>query len=73
MTRRYVIQHFTICDGWIVFGTDEDGVPESYATRKEAQQELDAFLDDCRHTALDYGRHDFRIKTINRKARRTQP
>ncbi len=54
MKNRYEVQHFTLCDGWVnTWSSTEkspDGrfieVPETFPTRKEAQEALDEFLAD---------------------------
>ena len=46
----YEVQHYTLCDGWVNTWTISDGnhdsVPHVFATREEAQAELDEFLRD---------------------------
>ena len=54
MEKRYEVQTWTLCDGWInTWSITEEveeyiftEVPETFATRKEAQQALDEFLAD---------------------------
>lgn len=47
---KYEVQHYTLCDGWVNtwLETTDDGkeVPCVYATREEAQAELDEYLED---------------------------
>ena len=50
MTKRYEVQHYTLCDGWINTWSDydEDGneTPSTYDSFEDALNELDSFLDD---------------------------
>jgi len=48
MRHRFQVQHHTLCDGWICFGTVEvDGVSEeeTFPTLKEAMLELYDFFE----------------------------
>ena len=80
MGKRYEVQTWTLCDGWIntwsMTQEVEDNifieVHEIFATRKEAQQALDEFLSDIQdeidagQRAADegYDPHDFRIAMV---------
>ena len=80
MQRRYEVQTWTLCDGWInTWSISEEvgdniftEVRETFATRKEAQQALDEFLADIQEEidtgqrAADegYASHDFRIAEV---------
>lgn len=63
MENRYEVQTWRLCDGWINnwFVTEEAGdniftnVPETFASREEAQQALDEFLFDIQ-SEIDAGR-----------------
>ena len=60
MTRRYEVQTWTLCDGWINTWSvsDETGeAPETFATQKEAQAALDEFLLDIQ-SEIDAGQRD---------------
>ena len=69
----YEVQHYTLCDGWVNTWTisegDDDPIPQVFATRDEAQAELDEFLRDiqdeidCGDRAPDegYDASEFRI------------
>lgn len=71
MTTRYEVQIFTVCDGWVNTWT-VDEVPETFATRAEAQAALDEFLAEIQdeieagQRAPDegYDPDDFRIEAI---------
>ncbi len=62
MQQRYEVQTWTICDGWInTWSISEQvgdniytEVPETFATREDAQQALDEFLSDI-HEEIDAG------------------
>jgi|GWRWMinimDraft_15_1066023.scaffolds.fasta_scaffold38552_1 hypothetical protein len=80
MKKRYEVQHFSLFDGWVnTWSFQEeilDGifteVPETFATRKEAQAALDEFLrftqDEIdagqRAAAEGYDPDDFRIAQV---------
>lgn len=76
MKKRYEIQTFTLCDGWIntwfIIEDDNTQTPETFATETEAQDALDEFLDeiqeeiDAGQRAQDegYSPEDFRIMPI---------
>ena len=84
MQRRYEVQTWTLCDGWINTWsvTEEVGdivvtnVPETFATRKEAQQALDEFLSDLqseidagqRSADEGYDADDFRVSEVQASA-----
>ena len=54
MEKRYEVQTWTLCDGWInTWSINEEAAdnrftdrPETFATRQEAQEALDEFLAD---------------------------
>lgn len=64
----YEVQQYTLCDGWINTWTIDE-VPQIFATREEAQSELDEFFADiqdqidCGDRAPDngYDPEEFRI------------
>ena len=80
MEKRYEVQTWTLCDGWInTWSISEEGaddtyteVPETFATREEAQQALDEFLSDIqeeidagqREPDAGYDPEDFRIAEV---------
>ena len=67
------VQHITICDGWINCWTVEeagsDAVPQTFATRKDAEEELAYFLREIaeeiergeRDPDIGYDPEDYRI------------
>jgi len=65
---RYEVQHFTLCDGWINCWTVDDH-PQTFASRSEAQAELNELFDDITQQIKDgdrapdegYDRDEFRI------------
>ncbi len=60
----YEIQTYTLCQGWINCWTIDEQ-PQTFATRAEAQAELDTFFDGItsgeRAANQGYDRKDFRI------------
>ena len=80
MEKRYEVRTETLCDGWInTWSVSEETadnifteVPETFTTRKEAQQALDEFLADIqdeidagqRDPEDGYARVDFRIAEV---------
>lgn len=43
---KFVVEHFTLCDGWINTWSDgETGEPSLFDTYEEAKYELEDFLD----------------------------
>ncbi len=73
----YEVQTYTICEGWVntwtIIEGDNDPVPHHFATRQEAQAELDELLNDiqqeisCGDRAPDrgYDAEEFRIVGTN--------
>jgi hypothetical protein len=76
MTKRYEVQHYTLCDGWINTWSDydEDGneTPSTYDSFEDALNELDSFLDDEQEAFKEgniespYDREEFRIVEITK-------
>lgn len=74
MKKRYEVQHFTLCDGWInTWSADAfTGTPETFDSYEEAQAALDEFLSDIedevnagQRTADEaYSIHEFRIAEV---------
>jgi len=74
MTKRYEVQHYTLCDGWINTWSDydEDGneTPSTYDSFEDALNELDSFLDDEQEAFEEgniespYDRDEFRIAEV---------
>ena len=74
MTKRYEVQHYTLCDGWINTWSDydEDGneTPSTYDSFEDALNELDSFLDDEQEAFEEgniespYDREEFRIVEV---------
>jgi hypothetical protein len=71
---RYEVQTYTLCDGWINCWTtskgDEEPVPETFATREDAEDALDQYLIECAE-AFECGDaedvpdiEDFRIEPV---------
>lgn len=50
--KAYEVQQLTVCDGWVNNWTitEDDGeeIKSQFATYEEAEEELQAFLDDVR-------------------------
>ena len=80
MNKRYEVQTWTLCDGWInTWSISEEvgvniftDVPETFATKEDAQQALDEFLSDIQ-SEIDAGQRaadegyqveDFRIEEV---------
>jgi hypothetical protein len=51
--KRYAVLHYTLCDGWVNFTHDENGKPVTYATREEAQADVDEFMADIAQQIKD--------------------
>jgi len=76
MTKRYEVQHYTLCDGWVNTWSDydEDGneTPSTYDSFEDALNELDSFLDDEQEAFEEgniespYDRDEFRIAEITK-------
>lgn len=74
MSKRYEVQHYTLCDGWINTWSDydEDGneTPSTYDSFEDALNELDSFLDDEQEAFEEgniespYDREEFRIVEV---------
>ena len=74
MTKRYEVQHYTLCDGWINTWSDydEDGneTPSTYDSFEDALNDLDSFLDDEQEAFEEgniespYDRDEFRIAEV---------
>ena len=74
MTKRYEVQQYTLCDGWINTWSDydEDGneTPSTYDSFEDALNELDSFLDDEQEAFEEgniespYDRDEFRIAEV---------
>ena len=74
MTKRYEVQHYTLCEGWINTWSDydEDGneTPSTYDSFEDALNELDSFLDDEQEAFEEgniespYDRDEFRIAEV---------
>lgn len=80
MGKRYEVQTWTLCDGWINTWSiiEEAGdniftdIPETFPTREEAQQALNEFLFDIqseidtgqRSADEGYDAEDFRIVQV---------
>lgn len=76
MNKRYEVQTWTLCDGWIntwsYAETDNIMRPETFPTMETAQQALDEFLFDIQ-SEIDTGQRsadegydagDYRIKEV---------
>ena len=65
----YEVQTQTICQGWINCWTDNEN-PTTFATREQAQSELDAFLSTVLEAVVngymedDTNRDDYRIVPV---------
>lgn len=80
MQKRFEVQTWTLCDGWInTWSISEEigdniftDLPETFATREEAQQALDEFLSDIqseieagqRSADEGYAPYDHRIQEV---------
>ncbi len=70
-TKRYEVRHYTVCDGWVNTWLINDE-PQTFATREEAQAELDSFLSEIqseidsgeREPDAGYSRDEFRIEEV---------
>jgi hypothetical protein len=59
---RFEVQTETIIDGWINTW-HEDDEPQTFSTRKEAEDAIDEFFDDLKDAGMadDYTREDYRV------------
>jgi hypothetical protein len=59
---RFEVQTETIIDGWINTW-HEDDEPQTFPTRKEAEDAIDEFFDDLKDAGMadDYTRDDYRV------------
>lgn len=74
MNKKFEVQHYTLCDGWINTWSDydEDGneKPSTYDSFEDALNELDSFLDDEQEAFEEgniespYDRDEFRIVEV---------
>ena len=74
MNKKFEVQHYTLCDGWINTWSDydEDGneKPSTYDSFEDALNELDSFLDDEQEAFEEgniespYDRDEFRIAEV---------
>ena len=66
----FVVEHNTCCQGWVNTWTTDDDVPETFATREEAQAALDDFLAEVKQAFDDgdisgeYEPDEFRIVEV---------
>ena len=71
MSKKYEVQHHTVCDGWVnvwhEYDDNHDQVPLTFDSFEEALEELDQHLYEC-DRAFQYGdlattenRNDYRI------------
>ena len=66
MTKKYEIQHFTICDGWINAWT-VDGKPEYFESYKQAEkylkEDVDEWNSQC-EKGCEYEYDEYRIMEV---------
>ncbi len=63
----YEVQTYTLCQGWVNLWTDEDSTLVTFATREEAQAELQDFLGELTRAVQlghldDFNPDDYRIE-----------
>jgi len=50
MANRFIVEHFTLADGWVntwsTFDDDDNAIPSVFDTREEAEQALRDFFAD---------------------------
>ena len=56
---RWVVQALYI-HTWDSAEWTEDGVPTTFATKKEAEAAIDSFIRDTEEAKMDYSRDDYR-------------
>ena len=44
--KKFEVQTYAVCDGWVNCWTDGEGVRQTYATKEEAENEIDEFIVD---------------------------
>lgn len=64
--KRYQVETYTLCDGWINASTDEHGEPVLFDTLQEAQEDLDVFWQDLTADGMaeEYCREEWRISEV---------
>lgn len=71
MTTQYIVETYTICDGW-TNAWHIDGEPQTFPTYKQAEKELEDMFADISeaYEAEDlpdaYDREDYRIVALTR-------
>jgi hypothetical protein len=63
----YEVQTYTLCGGWVNIWADDVYTLVTFATREEAQAELDDFLGELAHAVQlghldDFNPDDYRIE-----------
>jgi hypothetical protein len=67
---KYEVQEFCLCGGWTNTWSSEDGTPSTFASKKDAEAELDWFLTECQEAVEDGNmedapdREEFRIVEV---------
>lgn len=64
---KFVVEHYTLVDGWINTWSISDGqvtTPETFRTEADAQAALNEFLDDCKEGGLEYDASEFRVVPV---------
>ena len=44
--KKFEVQTYAVCDGWVNCWTEGEGVRQTYATKEEAENEIDEFIVD---------------------------
>ena len=44
--KKFEVQTYAVCDGWVNCWTDGEGVRQTYATKEEAENQIDEFIVD---------------------------
>lgn len=52
MTTQYIIETYTLCDGWLNLWSDEGG-PTVFNSKQEAEAELECYLQDEKQAYKD--------------------
>lgn len=72
MAEGYAVLTYTVCDGWVNCWTVDDA-PQTFATRDEAEAEIEAFLAEIdadiirgdRSPEDGYSRSEFRVARVD--------
>ena len=67
MSKRFEVQTYTLCDGWINCWTIEDDKPEYFDTEQEAEDAICEFFADLGRAGMAqaYDKEDYRVREMH--------